>query len=91
MFPIPFDGPSISAEQDVGIRRQAADLLTEKGVEATRENINRVSAQIREGNTELKILDAETARKLFDIASGTGEEKAENARRNALRQGFIIP
>ncbi len=91
LFPIPFDGPSISAEQDVGIRRQAADLLTEKGVEATRENINRVSAQIREGNTELKILDAETARKLFDIASGTGEEKAENARRNALRQGFIIP
>lgn len=86
------DEPAISAEPDIEIRRQAADLLTEKGVEATRENINRVSAQIRAGNTELKILDAGAARRLFDSASGTtDEEKAENARRTATRLGFIIP
>lgn len=86
------DEPFIEAEQDIEVRRQATDLLTEKGVEATRENINRVSAQIQAGNTELKILDAEEARRLFNAASGaTKEEKAENARRTAIGQGFIIP
>ena len=85
------DVPSIIPEPDVDIRRQASDLLTKSGVDITREKINQASAQIQAGNTELKILDAETAQKLFDTASGTGEEKAENARRNALRQGFIIP
>ena len=83
--------PSIIVEEDIEIRRQASDLLTKSNIDLTRENINRVSAQIRAGNTELKILDAETAQKLFDTASGTGEEKAANARAEAIRQGFIIP
>lgn len=92
LFPIPSDGAPISVEEDLEIRRQAADLLTEKGQATTRENINRVSAQIREGNTELKILDAGEAQRLFQAASGaTNEEKAENARRTAIRLGFIIP
>ncbi|KKL68366.1 hypothetical protein LCGC14_2125710, partial [marine sediment metagenome] len=85
------DEPSIIIEEDIEIRRQAADLLTKSGVDITRENINRASAQIKAGNIELKILDAETARKLFDTASGTGEDKAANARREAIRLGFIIP